>query len=364
MKSVGIGHQDQITAVSYDFYGRRMATCSADHTIKVFDKVDGAWQLNDSWRAHEAPVIRVSWVGPKHTPILASASHDCTVKLWEEIPDEAYLSGKRWRRRYTISDFKGPLYDVQFSQSTTSLKLAAIASDGVLRVYEAIDTSNLGFWTATFEEPLLNRPVSRQLQSSFSLSWSPTPSYSDWIAVSVLDDAMVFKFDAQSGKYLKMGELPGHHGLIRDIEWAPVFGRSFGMVATACKDGMVRVFTLKRSTDEKNSSDNADAGGDSEHNEKARTQSSASNTSNMFEKRPIQGFETTPEVPKMDFETGYDIALIHESDLHNGEVWRVTWNSSGTILASTGDDGQVRFWKSVFMGSFQCMALLKKSDMF
>lgn len=338
-----------------------MATCSADHTIKVFDKVDGAWQLNDSWRAHEAPVIRVSWVGPKHTPVLASGSHDCTVKLWEEIPDEEYLSGKRWRRRYTISDFKGPLYDVQFSQNTNCLKLAAIASDGVLRIYEAIDTSNLGFWTATFEEPLLNRPVSRQLQSSFSLSWSPTPSYSDWIAVSVLDDAMVFKFDSQSGKYLRMGELPGHQGLIRDIEWAPVFGRSYGMVATACKDGMVRVYTLKPSTSRKGSNGGEESGR-GERRENPRGHASASNTSDMFEKRPVQGFETAAEAPKVEPQESYDIALIHESDLHNGEVWRVTWNSSGTILASTGDDGQVRFWKSVFMGSFQCMALLKKSD--
>jgi len=27
------------------------------------------------------------------------------------------------------------------------------------------------------------------------------------------------------------------------------------------------------------------------------------------------------------------------------QVWRVQWNITGTILASTGDDGRVRLWK-------------------
>ena len=32
-------------------------------------------------------------------------------------------------------------------------------------------------------------------------------------------------------------------------------------------------------------------------------------------------------------------------DAHNSQVWRVAWNATGTVLASSGDDGCVRLWK-------------------
>lgn len=367
MKSIGIGHQDQMLAVAYDFYGRRMATCSVDHTIKVFDKVCETWQLNDSWRAHEAPIVKVSWAGPKHAPVLASGSHDCTVKLWEESPEEPCLSGKRWRRKHTISDFKGPVYDVAFCPASTSLKLAAIAGDGVLRIYEAIDSSNLGYWTAMVEQSLLNRTVSRQLQSSFALSWSPTPSFSDWIAVSVLDDALVFECDKKSGKYSKVAELPGHMGLVRDIAWAPSFGRSHGLIATGCKDGNVRIFSIKCSDVEPMSKKTRKIGGTAtvgadNDDEDAENEEEAGSRENT--KRGSKGFKEEEEFSKHSNtpQKKVEVKLVHESSEHEGEVWRVCWNSSGSILASTGDDAKARFWKSMLMGSFKCMAVINGSQ--
>ena len=39
-------------------------------------------------------------------------------------------------------------------------------------------------------------------------------------------------------------ELKGHRGLVRDVAWAPGNIRGFDIVATACKDGFVRVFEV------------------------------------------------------------------------------------------------------------------------
>ena len=54
------GHKDLVLAVDYNLYGTRMATASSDHTIRVWDKQGDAWELMDSWKAHDAEVTDVS----------------------------------------------------------------------------------------------------------------------------------------------------------------------------------------------------------------------------------------------------------------------------------------------------------------
>lgn len=41
-----------------------------------------------------------------------------------------------------------------------------------------------------------------------------------------------------------------------------------------------------------------------------------------------------------------DIQLMSKFTDHSCTVWRVSWNLTGTILSSSGDDGYVRMWKS------------------
>lgn len=57
------GHEDLIHDVAYDFYGERMATCSSDCRIKIWDRnaQTGEWELNDSFKAHDAGILRVVW---------------------------------------------------------------------------------------------------------------------------------------------------------------------------------------------------------------------------------------------------------------------------------------------------------------
>lgn len=41
-----------------------------------------------------------------------------------------------------------------------------------------------------------------------------------------------------------------------------------------------------------------------------------------------------------------DVHLMAKFTDHSCTVWRVSWNLTGTILSSSGDDGCVRMWKS------------------
>ncbi len=50
---------DVIHDVVYDYYGQRMATCSSDQTVKVWDPNDkGVWVVTASWKAHSGSVWR------------------------------------------------------------------------------------------------------------------------------------------------------------------------------------------------------------------------------------------------------------------------------------------------------------------
>jgi nucleoporin SEH1 len=52
-------HRDVVLAVDFNFYGNRMATASADHRVKVYDRKDDNWNLVDTFGAHDAEITDV-----------------------------------------------------------------------------------------------------------------------------------------------------------------------------------------------------------------------------------------------------------------------------------------------------------------
>ena len=84
-----------------DYYGKRLATCSSDRTVRIFEVVENTQNLVASlpgWAhthththtfnlftfhcSHEGPVWQVDWAHPKFGSILASCSYDRKVSLY------------------------------------------------------------------------------------------------------------------------------------------------------------------------------------------------------------------------------------------------------------------------------------------
>nr|XP_028593242.1 nucleoporin SEH1 isoform X2 [Podarcis muralis] len=360
-RSIAADHRDLIHDVSFDFHGRRMATCSSDQSVKVWDKGEnGEWHCTASWKTHSGSVWRVTWAHPEFGQVLASCSFDRTAAVWEEIVGESNdkLRGQsHWTRRCVIStnfsasavphrisytnlkssstlrsrflggvgscreevkrttlvDSRTSVTDVKFAPKHMGLMLATCSADGVVRIYEAPDVMNLSQWS-------LQHEISCKLSCS-CISWNPSSSraHAPMIAVgsddsspNVLAKVQIYEYNENTRKYAKAETLMTVTDPVHDIAFAPNLGRSFHILAVATKD--VRIFTLK----------------------------------------PLR-----KELTSSSGLTKFEVQLVAQFDNHNSQVWRVSWNITGTVLASSGDDGCVRLWKANYMDNWKCTGILK-----
>lgn len=88
-------------------------------------------------QAHDAAISKVSWAHPEFGTILASASFDRTVKVWEqtsyveaEQPQVNGASGgpsssSRWTERAVLPEAKGTVRSVEFAPQHFGLKLVS-----------------------------------------------------------------------------------------------------------------------------------------------------------------------------------------------------------------------------------------------
>ena len=142
---------DIILDVAYDYYGRRVATCSSDNTIKIFDE-EG--RKVAAWKAHSGTIWRLSWAHPEFGVALASCSFDRKICIWEDTSDaeEAGTSAEgcakiaTWSRAAEIADARDSVVDIQFAPHHLGVKIASCSADGVVRVHEAPDVLDLASW--------------------------------------------------------------------------------------------------------------------------------------------------------------------------------------------------------------------------
>ncbi|KAL6064696.1 Nucleoporin SEH1 [Balamuthia mandrillaris] len=276
-------HKDIIHDVSYDFYGKRLATCSSDQRIKVWDLDEHSnWTLTAEWKAHKGSVWRVEWAHPEFGQILASCSFDRTVCIWEEGEEEEKGKGTKWHKKIELLDSKDSVKDIKFAPHHMGLKLATCSADGY---------SHKG--------------------GSSSISWNPSPFDRPSMVVGSGDpDIKVWDFNEAQGRWKVAYTLSGHTDEVHAVAWAPNLGRTFNLIASSSKDKTIRIWKLPT-------------------------------THSTTLTQPIEA------------------AVLK---YHNDAVWRVEWNITGTILASSGDDGTVCLWKADFKGQWLLLTTINEED--
>ena len=208
-----------------------------------------------------------------------------------------------------------------FGPKQLGLILATCSADGTIRIYECEDVMNMSQWSLRDEIPV-KFPCS-------CISWNPSVSRLHSTMIAVASDETATGAGAATGGKVKIYEYSENIRRwqlvetfstitepVHDIAFAPNIGRSYHVLAVATKD--LRIITLKPTSD---------------------------------------GSKDLSGGPSK-----FDIRQAGQFDDHGSSVWRVCWNITGTILASSGDDGCVKMWKANYMDNWKCVSTLRASD--
>ncbi|OAA62808.1 nuclear pore complex protein [Niveomyces insectorum RCEF 264] len=305
--------------VALDYYGRRMATCSSDRKIKIYEVEGENQRLVETLKGHEAAVWSVAWAHPKYGSILASASYDGKVFIWRE-------QAGTWQRLFDFALHKASVNLVAWAPHEAGCLLACASSDGAVSV--------LAFQDNRFEHTTFAAHGGLGVNG---VSWAPATSAGSLIASNPpatggganppattnnnnnrrfvtggSDNVLrIWAWDpaaaSGAGGYVAEGApLTGHTDWVRDVAWSPTVLQT-SYIASASQDKTVRIWTA----------DAAPTGGSGGGG---------------------GGENWTSKVLTFD-----------------APVWRVSWSLSGNVLAVSTANNQITMWKENLKGEWECV---------
>lgn len=291
-------HQDMVHDAQLDYYAKKLATCSSDRLIKVYDIVgDQQYQHVADLAGHDGPVWEVAWAHPKFGTILASCSYDAKVIIHREA------SPHNWQQIYVFDELKSSVNSISWSPHEYNLNLACASSDGkvVVLSHNPDDT-----WTATHIE---DSPLGVN-----SVTWAPYGSLGSQvdgvtvkrIATGSCDNCVrVYSLREGENSWSLETTLRMHTDWVRDVAWAPSLGIPCNTLASCSEDGKVLMWTQEK------------AGGD-------------------WTSKCVTSMETP--------------------------VWRLSWSVTGNVLAVSSGDATVTLWKESLDGKWVQISNVKDAE--
>jgi len=285
--SLDTQHSDMIHDAQFDYYGKRVATCSSDKSIKIFSVSDNTNTFLSELRGHEGPVWQVTWAHPKYGSIIASCSYDRKVFIWKET------NPNHWQSIYQYSGHELSVNAIAWAPHEHGLILSCASSDGNISILTCRDNNE---WTSTIIQQAhqigVNAVSWAPAVSSGSLVAGPSssvPSSPKRIVSGGCDNSVKIWIEA-NGRWEQEHRIGDgeHKEWVRDVCWSPNIGLPSHIIASCSQDGTVIIWTQE----------DAKANWVPHH------------------------------LPKM-----------------TEVVWRVSWSVTGNILAVASGDNKVTLWK-------------------
>lgn len=292
LNTIDTGHEDMIHDAELDYYGLRLATCSSDNSVKIYDIKSGTQTLAADLKGHFGPVWQVAWAHPKFGNLLASCSYDRKVIIWKEAGE--------WSKLYEYSSHESSVNSVAWAPHEYGLILACCSSDGTISIITY--NQDGGNWET------------KKISGAHSIgcnaiSWCPSVSADlnlDPLSnkeapkrlVSGGCDNFVKIWREDNDQWVEENRLEMHTDWIRDVAWAPSIGLPRSVIASCSQDKRVVIWTS-----------------DDNHS--------------------------------------WNSTILHVFD---DVVWSVSWSLTGNILAVSGGDNKVSLWREGNEGQWACIS--------
>jgi len=295
LASVDTQHEDMIHDVQPDYYGKRIATCSSDRTIKIFDS--NHTQVAEI-KGHAGPVWQVSWAHPKFGSILASWSYDKKVCVWKET------SANAWTKIYEYDKHESSVNAIAWAPHEFGLCLAGASSDCTISVLTHQGDNSWDAFRIQQAHAIGVNAVSwapAVSPGSLTNATQPTAPIKRFVSGGCDNLVKIWRFYENENTWRTEQILEHHTDWVRDVAWAPNIGLPSSTIASCSQDGTVVIWTQE------------------------------SNATNWVKK-------VLPKFPDV--------------------VWRVSWSITGNILAVSGGDNKVTLWKESLDNEWKCISQL------
>jgi len=235
LNTVDTGHEGLIHDAEMDYYGLRLATCSSDQSIKVYNLKNGTQTLAADLKGHFGPVWQVAWSHPEFGNLLASCSYDRKVIIWKETPE--------WGKLYEYSNHDSSVNSICWAPHEFGLMLACGSLDGTISILYYNAENNV--WES-------KKIMGAHTSGVNSVSWCPAGGsvipHSEPVGqprrlASGGCDNLVKIWKEEGDQWVEETKLEAHSDWVRDVAWAPSIGLSKNMIASCSQDHRVVVYT-------------------------------------------------------------------------------------------------------------------------
>ena len=329
--------------------------------------------------------LQAKWFHTSTGSHIATIGNDLRCRIWAEDHSQPPNSGRRFKRIAQISSaVRTPFVSLDIKNiNIVYTYLALMDRQGLLTIYEPSNPDDFKEWNIIDKWNVVIPAPGRGQETSFRVRFDPNPQPLPWmnglsddskmlsLVVTAMNTVKIYRSvisdsngdntalgGIKSFTFWEAAQLEAHPNLVRDVQWAPFNARSTDLIATACKDGSVRIYemditanTITKSTEE------VDSARKQSHSAQSQPKSSLT-TAIAGRKAASQDLSSNNIDPSLNasnqanvsrqgysFPYKHEIALAAKLESAHNDAWAVSWDPSGQVLMSGGADGVTKLWK-------------------